>query len=192
MTWICFITILNYIIFPLFATIFFKYFVCVLYFCSGLCAAAGHSICTPESGIFWAAEQNTSKSIVFPLKSKTTGSEATEFVWTFNFSHECTLFLDKIDVAYFGACTFQIHSTDYSGVGLKDTSALRSSSLKVTSVDVNERTAKMMSKPWETKNGSRHFTITAKASESDVCNVTWLLLYTEGKYQWISEDCIGE
>eukprot|EP00117_Sycon_ciliatum_P042442 scpid102520/ scgid30880/ len=122
----------------------------------GLCAVSGNRTCTPESGHFWAEKQSRSKPIVFPPPPKTTGFKAKDLVWTFNFSHECTLLLENIEVYFTGACTFQLHNMDNSGVGLTDTSVKNSPLWTSTTIHVNERTATMMGQPKDTNDGSRY------------------------------------
>ncbi|XP_065181951.1 uncharacterized protein LOC135812549 [Sycon ciliatum] len=145
----------------------------------GLCAVSGNSICAPESGHIWAEERSTSKPIVFPPPPKSTGSTAPDLMWTFNFSHECTLFLENIEFSFNGACTFQLHNPEYGWVGLNTTSVQISGSLKSTTIDVNERTATVMGQPKDTDDGSRYFTVTAKGTENIACDVERLVLRTE-------------
>ncbi|XP_065181952.1 uncharacterized protein LOC135812551 [Sycon ciliatum] len=145
----------------------------------GLCAVSGKSTCTPESGRFWAEERSMSKPIVFPPPPESTGSTATDLVWTFNFSHECTLLLENIEFSFKGACTFQLHNIDYSWVGLNNTFVQISGPVKSSTINVNERTATVMGQPKDTNDGSRYFTVTAKGNENTECAVESLVLRTE-------------
>ncbi|XP_065181950.1 uncharacterized protein LOC135812548 [Sycon ciliatum] len=142
----------------------------------GLCAVSGNSICTPESGHLQLAQRSPSKPIVYPPNPKITDPNGTDVVWTFNFSHECTLLLEKIEFSFTGACKFQLHNSE---VGLEDISVRMASGWELTTIDVNERTANMMGEPRDTNDGSRYFTFTAKRSESAGCNVSGVVLRTE-------------
>eukprot|EP00117_Sycon_ciliatum_P037590 scpid104741/ scgid28087/ len=122
----------------------------------GLCAVSSSSICTPESGHLQLAQRSPSKPIVYPPNPKITDPNGTDVVWTFNFSHECTLLLENIEVYFTGACTFQLHNMDNSGVGLTDTSVKNSPLWTSTTIHVNERTATMMGQPKDTNDGSRY------------------------------------